>query len=519
MWWGSDVCAVVESLPGDAVVVAGFEGMGRRVGGATLAPTPERLLRLGANDLVVTTAEAIQAVERGPVGRRWEQFVSRLEAADVAAVALRLNATDPLPSALVDAADKMSLPIITFPASTELADVTSAVLDALLEAQGRRLERILDIHQQFTPIVLAGGGAPEIATTLHSLLKCPVAVVDPDGRLLAAVPSCVADDPTSLDDPVARQSISAGDHHYGEILALAGGADLDDDGRLALERAASAIALRQAHATAAAAEQERFAATSLEELISGNARDIADVVERANSFGWDLTRPRAVLLVSVDPWTEREHQSSSLGAIAVAARATLGSDTIVWARSTSVAALLAPESSAPEERRRVADRLREELDEKVTLVTVSIGVGRCVDDPMQLPRSYVEASRAVDVGRWAKGRHVTEVFDELGLERLLASTPADDLADFVHQAIGTLVDYDRVNDTDLVMTLGMWLETRNTAEAARRMHVHYNTLKNRLDRIQAVAGPVLSDSHRSLECAVAIYVFRHYDGPWIPATM
>jgi purine catabolism regulator len=52
------------------------------------------------------------------------------------------------------------------------------------------------------------------------------------------------------------------------------------------------------------------------------------------------------------------------------------------------------------------------------------------------------------------------------------------------------------------------------AEAARRTHVHYNTLKNRLDRIETVLGPIMTDAVRSLECEVAIYVARHYDGPW-----
>ena len=62
----------------------------------------------------------------------------------------------------------------------------------------------------------------------------------------------------------------------------------------------------------------------------------------------------------------------------------------------------------------------------------------------------------------------------------------------------------------------MWLETRNMAEAARRIHVHYNTFKNRLERIEAILGPVVTDAARSLECEVAIYVARHYDGPWTP---
>jgi purine catabolism regulator len=110
------------------------------------------------------------------------------------------------------------------------------------------------------------------------------------------------------------------------------------------------------------------------------------------------------------------------------------------------------------------------------------------------------------------------VFDELGLERILASTPTDDLAEFVQHAIGALVDHDFAHGTDLVQTLEIWLETRNMAEAARRMYVHYNTFKNRLERIESILGPVVTDASRCLECEVAIYVARHYDGPWTPVT-
>jgi purine catabolism regulator len=275
-----------------------------------------------------------------------------------------------------------------------------------------------------------------------------------------------------------------------------------------------AIAVRLAQASAVAEAQERFAAISLEELIAGHGGDISDVTERATSFGWDLGRPRAVLLASIDPPTARDALQRALGTIAAAARATLGSDAIVWARSATIAALVAPATDEPAERRRIAETLRHELDERVKSVTVSVGVGRRVADPAELPRSFLEASRAVDVGRWAKGRHVTEVFDELGLERLLASAPPDDLAEFVEHAIGPLIDHDRANDSDLVETLEVWLETRNMAEAARRIHVHYNTFKNRLERIEMILGPVITDAARSLECQVAVYVARHYDGPW-----
>jgi purine catabolism regulator len=202
---------------------------------------------------------------------------------------------------------------------------------------------------------------------------------------------------------------------------------------------------------------------------------------------------------------------AALRTIAAAARATLGRDAIVWTRSSSVAALLAPVSDAAGERRAIASRLQRELDVRVRDVTVSIGVGRRADDYRGLARSFTEASRAVDVGRWAKGRHVTEVFDELGLERLLASCPERELHGFVRDTIGPLVDHDRERGAGLVETLVAWLDTRNMAEAARRVHVHYNTHKNRLDRIEAILGPVLGDPELALACQVALHVARQHD--------
>ncbi len=127
-------------------------------------------------------------------------------------------------------------------------------------AQRQRLDRVLEIHQAFTQVVLATGGIPKIASLLFELLGRPVAFIDEDA-----------------------------------------GAPLDDDQLLALQRAAVAIAIRLVLARAAGNELDRFAQRSLEELISGRASNPTDVAERAISFGWDLTRRRAVLLASTEP--------------------------------------------------------------------------------------------------------------------------------------------------------------------------------------------------------------------------
>jgi purine catabolism regulator len=510
MWRSFDMGAVVESLPvAGAVIAAGASGTTRMVTRARPAATADHLRHVAAGELVVTTAATLLGT-----GEPSEGIIARFDAAHIAGLAVRLDPDERLPDGLLTTADQVELPVITFPEGTALADVTAAVLDALLEAQRQRLQHVLDIHQRFARIVVAGGGAPELAVTLHDLLGRPVAVVDSAGRPSVVVPSDATIDLDPASTSTVRQPIRAGDQDYGAVVAEVGEAGLDADSTIAIERAAMGLAVRLAQAAAVAEAQERFAAVSLEELIAGHGGTVNDIAERAITFGWDLDRPRAVLLASIDPPEEGPIPLNALNTIAAAARATLGRDAIVWTRSATIAALVAPETDDPAERRRIAEGLREELDTRLRSVNVSIGVGRCASTPDQLPRSFAEASRAVDVGRWAKGRHVTEVFDQLGLERLLASTPTDHLAEFVQHAIGALVAHDHANNTDLVDTLAVWLETRNMAEAARRMYVHYNTLKNRLDRIEAIIGPVITDAARALECEVAIYVARHYDVPW-----
>jgi purine catabolism regulator len=434
--------------------------------------------------------------------------VRRFDEAGIAGLAIQLDHRNVLDAVLLGAADEASIPVVTF--SDEL-DVTEAV-NILLDSKDRHLQRVIDIHERFTRVALDGGTVSDVVATLHDLIGHPVALAGCDDLATIVAPPAAR---SRFDDPaVLRMPVHGDEHVHGEIQVLTGGATLDPGQLLALEIASKEIAVRQAHLDAMVDEAQRFRAITLERLVAGDFDEVEQVAERATAFGWDLSIPRAVLLASIDPPIGEEDRAGALASIAAAARATLGPDSIVWTRSATVAALLAPATGDAADRRQLAEGLRRELDARVRTVTISVGVGRLVDDISSLPDSFQEACRAVDVGRWAKGRHVTEVFDELGLERLFASTPELELADFVQSAIGPLLEHDRANNGELVGTLETWLQTRNMAEAARRMPVHYNTFKNRLDRIEAILGPVVADPVRSLECEVALYVARHYDGPW-----
>jgi DNA-binding PucR family transcriptional regulator len=95
---------------------------------------------------------------------------------------------------------------------------------------------------------------------------------------------------------------------------------------------------------------------------------------------------------------------------------------------------------------------------------------------------------------------------ELGLTGLLAAVADERLVDYAQRLLGPLVKHDRTRNGSLVATLRAYLETGEQQEAAKRLRVHPNTLRYRLDRIREIGGFDLEDAETRLNLAVALRV-------------
>src|SRR5207247_8206753 len=100
------------------------------------------------------------------------------------------------------------------------------------------------------------------------------------------------------------------------------------------------------------------------------------------------------------------------------------------------------------------------------------------------------------------------ISDRMRLHRLLASVSALELSAFRDTMIEPLAAYDRAHRSNLVDTLEAYVATRNAAEAARRLYVHYNTVRSRLAKIEEVIGPFLGNTERLTSLAVALHIHR-----------
>ncbi|WP_055586002.1 PucR family transcriptional regulator, partial [Peterkaempfera griseoplana] len=80
-----------------------------------------------------------------------------------------------------------------------------------------------------------------------------------------------------------------------------------------------------------------------------------------------------------------------------------------------------------------------------------------------------------------------------------------DVDGFVETALGPLLEYDARRGTELVRTLRAYFDCGGSLTRAKdRLHVHVNTVVQRLDRVQALLGHDWNGPERALELQLAL---------------
>jgi GAF domain-containing protein len=349
---------------------------------------------------------------------------------------------------------------------------------------------------------LAGGG-------IRRLLGCDAVRVylrDPGGeRLELAAAEPPVTDPSEragtatliealhAAGTVLTVPLTAGSEHLGALAAIAERGFSDDEARL-LRAAAHqlAVALKKAELIERLTE-ENIVRDLFEALDAGT---VAVAEARARAARCDLNRDHVLVAVlpgagTETPWPDQaERVEARLRRIVPGALCDAGRD--------RVRALLPVPRGAD---------LADELDRLATAEGVAVGRGSARRGLREGDRALAEAD---DAARVAQALHPDGGSLEhagLGAYRYLIRLPPGDVLDGAQQqAVARLIDYDRKRRTELTRTLERYLAERGgVTTTASALFIHPNTLRQRLDRIQRVAGIDLArEDLLSLELALKL---------------
>ena len=134
--------------------------------------------------------------------------------------------------------------------------------------------------------------------------------------------------------------------------------------------------------------------------------------------------------------------------------------------------------------KKVSDEIRKEIREN-SQFTATVGIGSFKASVMDIYISFIEAQKAVIIGRTIYGRDNTYIYEDLGVYRILFDIcQGEEANSFCNQYLEKLVDYDMMNNCEYTKTLRQLVKNDwNLKKTAEDLFIHYNTMKYRFSKI------------------------------------
>lgn len=376
-----------------------------------------------------------------------------------------------------------------------IADLREANLTLRRSDSLRRAEA--QLRDRLTDVVVGGGGYREVARAITGATGLTVSVLDSHGDLVAG-PECVRPQPWTGDEPQSpRRFAHDGGHgvalpvvvrggHTGSLVATGERAFHDEDVRL-LSIGAVTVALVAALERSVLETQLRTRGEVLTSLLSAEA-DEAGVRRRALGAGMDVDSVAAVAVVDVRDTDNSADQVARIAQETSGWSAQLGDQITFLVPGLDLAALRA-------------------LVEQRGL-SGPVGLAACGRGVAEIRRAHREARQTATMLRALGRPGVVAEPAELGAYRsLFTQAGAADAQVFVRTTVGPLLDHDRERGRggDLAATVAVYLaNAQHHARTCSDLHIHANTLYQRLNRADDLLGEGWRSADRALDIQLAL---------------
>ncbi|HEX5994461.1 MAG TPA: PucR family transcriptional regulator ligand-binding domain-containing protein [Jiangellales bacterium] len=448
-------------------------------------PTPF----LNGGELVLTTGAAIDADDTDA----WEAYAGRLAGVPVAAVGFGTGLRHPeIPRALTRAARAAGLPLLEVPYSIPFVKISRFIADAVIADRFKDVARVSSLTSRLAAALSRGTLLWDLLRVIADDVEGPVAVLDGDGVVIASWPLHTEWTPV---DALPGSAPPANSGTYAVGLDSAGGRD-------------QVLVARSA-----------LAAQSVQATLSAAATLVAIDLSRRTEEASGGTR-MAAFLDNLTDWTT---PTAALARAMRAAGLTPDAPTlvIVGRPDASYSGSLRPRLTVPRvlpvvQSIRRGDGLvvfGQQADDEAAEAVLGLFAKEMPDRQIVVagPARDAEQLRMVLASaRGALGRSSrpcrARAFD---IESIIASAAGRGGGAAGENFLAPLLSYDERVKGDLVKTLRAYLRAdAQPGQTASRLHIHRNTLRYRLSRIEQLLGIDLDRVDDLVACSLAFQLRR-----------
>lgn len=405
--------------------------------------------------------------------------------------------------------DAVEIGLVTTLASQVAVALGTAQLRSREQDTIRELRRAEEVHALLTATALRGEGVAGVATALAELLDRPVLIDDVYGAPLTEI-----DWPT--DDPAAAEvaaDVTLGGEVVARVRVAATHGELSPLDMRAVEHATVVTALELMRARTAAEVEQRLRGSLVADLLSTDGADMAALLDRARRLGWDLSGEQTLIAVrSLGPPVAGDRTAAErLLAAADGFAATVTPRPLAAVYRGDLVLIAAPSAGGSTGAAAVARRLVDHLTQSGATGRVVAGVTPAAA-AVELPDLLQTLRGALDLAADSPSDATSTVIDlrDVAIDHLLLQL--DDpqrLRDYARTVLGPAIDYDREHGSELLRTARVLLERDlDRRSAAETLHLHPNTVAQRMRRLEALTGLRPSRPRDLLQLTSALMVAR-----------
>ena len=417
--------------------------------------------------------------------------------------------------------------------STLATQVAIALGTAQLRAQEqatiRELRRAEEVHGLLMATALRGEGAAGVADALAELLGRAVLIEDVYGERLACAggQATTIELPAGIDERLRAGAVVTTDEHTVAGVVLDGvvvarihvsrtqSVDNPSDAPdtlsaldiRAVEHAAVVTALELLRARTAAEVEQRLRGSLVADLLSADTTDSAAMsayLDRARRLGWDLSGEQTLITIRWPeparpqgrPIAERVLAVTDRFAAEVMPRplaAVFRGDLVLVCSTDGHGAAVD-----------LARRLIEALAGSVGVSVAGVSPTGAVTD---LPDAFRTLCGAMNLAGDATSTTLIDMADVTIDQLLLQLDDPQRLREFARAVLGRALDYDRARQTELIRTARVHLEhSLDRRATANALHLHPNTVAQRIKRLEELTGLALSRPRDLLQLTSALTV-------------
>jgi PucR family transcriptional regulator, purine catabolism regulatory protein len=504
-------------------VVAGEGSLGTALRWAHVIEMPDPADLLRGGELVLTTGLGAQD---GP-----GPWVEALLEQGLAALVVELGSTwRAVPDALLAPCAAAGVPVVALRRPVRFVEITEAIHAAVVNSQFALLRRGEEIHRRFTELILAGRGAPEILAELAAAVRNPVILEDAAHELVYYVSGSPGDDVAlsawadlrraedrgERPDGAVEVEVRLMESSWGRLLALAVDEPLDAFDRVAVERAALAVAVDLLSRQHDEQLRARTRGAFLSELAEGRVEE-HDARRRAEALGLS-GGGRGTLLPVAASWRRPVGRRADaitwtrLSGELRAALSSTGLGVLLGPRDVDLLLLLALGAREYDAAlcehvahlfHGVLERRGLGPEDAALAIGAPAATWTAAGPGLRRVRRSAGAATALAPARWHDARRpgVTDLLHDL--------RDAPELDAFVQEQLGPLIADGGPRARALLDTLEAYLAAGGRkAQAARALHLERQSLYGRLRRIEALLGVSLEDEDAVLGLHLAVRALR-----------